>query len=72
MDVPAHGLHVLGGAGHELAGLLAVVVGVGEALEAVVDAIAEVVGDALGDPFAQVGLEVGEGAPHEGRPDDGQ
>ncbi len=72
MDEPAHSLHVLGGAGHELARLLAVVVGVGEALEAVVDAVAQVVGHALGNPLAKVGLEEGEGAAQGGRAYDGQ
>ncbi len=47
--------------------MLAVVIGVGEALEAVVDAVAHIVGDALGDPLAQVGLEEGEDAAEGGR-----
>ena len=59
-DEHAHGLHILGGARHELASLLLVVVGIGEPLEPVIDAVAKVVRYALADPLAQIRLSVGE------------
>ena len=46
----------LRGAGHDLAGLHLVVVGVAEPLDGVVDLVAEVVGDALAEALADEGL----------------
>ena len=66
-DEPADAFNVGGGAGHEMAGLLGVMVGEAEALEMVVDGASEVVGDLLGDELGDIGLEIGEYAPAYGK-----
>ena len=55
-DEPSDAFNVGGGAGHEMAGLLGVVVGEAEALKVIVDGASEVVGDLLGDELGDVGL----------------
>ena len=71
-DEQAHLLDVVGGADHQLAGLVAIVVAERQALDLGEQLVAEVEGDVLGDALGVVLLAEGEQGAHDGEDDDGQ
>ena len=69
-DKHAHRLDVDRGPGHQLTGLRAVMEGIAEPLEMVIELVAQVIGYFLGKELRQVALPVAEQAPRETGPSD--